>query len=365
MKRTILAAIILAIPLITQAAEVSPALRQYIEKSMMACPGSKLTIGPITGDGPEGFVSYRVTQTSSESMCGKATGAFFSPSTGQVMMADIFELPIDPRPIETRIEELSQGLLKQPVKVTMDPSSALPDKLWPVHIAKTTAYGPFYYNGYVDGGRRFLMVGRRGKIDVDPGKSLQEAIRTDRGVTRGSPTARVRVVELSDFECPTCKHAHEKLEPYFKANLSRISFTRLDLPLFDHHEWALQAALGARAIQKVAPEKYWSYVDFMFGNQEQIKKDTIDSVVRDFCDDHDIDWKKVETLYRSPQERTDLLAQVSRAFDVGVNGTPTYIVDGRFIFYGSDGVYLRSVLDSKLSSVPTKKAAAKPAKKKK
>jgi protein-disulfide isomerase len=175
---------------------------------------------------------------------------------------------------------------------------------------------------------------------VDPGTTLTQSLGVENAVRRGNGKSRLKIIELSDFECPTCAKAHKKVEPLIARNLSKIDYARLDLPLFDHHEWALPAALGARAIQKVAPAKYWAYVNFVFENQETIgKAGSFDKVLQNFCEDHDIDWKRVEKIYRSPAERTDLMEQVSRAFDTGVNSTPTYIINGQVLGYGPNGSY--------------------------
>ena len=47
----------------------------------------------------------------------------------------------------------------------------------------------------------------------------------------------------------------------------------------------------------------------------------------------------MEKIFRSPAERTALLEQVSRSFDVGVNSTPTYIVNGQVLGFGPEGTY--------------------------
>jgi protein-disulfide isomerase len=162
----------------------------------------------------------------------------------------------------------------------------------------------------------------------------------ENAVRRGNPKAPIKIIELSDFECPTCAKAHKQVEPLIARNLKKIDYKRLDLPLFEHHEWALPAAAGARAIQKVAPAKYWTYVNFVFENQEAIDKSgSFDKTLQNFCEDHDIDWKKVEKIYRSPADRGVILEQVSRAFDTGVNSTPTYIINGQIMGFGPSGAY--------------------------
>jgi protein-disulfide isomerase len=118
-----------------------------------------------------------------------------------------------------------------------------------------------------------------------------------------------------------------------------MNYVRIDLPLFEHHEWAIPAAMGARALQKVAPNKYWAYVDYVFKNQELIGKRKIDEVVREWMEDNDVDWNAIAKVYNSKSERQALLDQVSRAFAVGVAATPTFVVNGQILGFGGGHVH--------------------------
>ncbi|HEX7192475.1 MAG TPA: thioredoxin domain-containing protein, partial [Thermoanaerobaculia bacterium] len=134
-----------------------------------------------------------------------------------------------------------------------------------------------------------------------------------------------------------CGRMHSQIEPLISKHLTKVHYLRLDLPLFEHHEWAIYAALGAHAIHKVAPGAYWEYADFIFKNQEEIGKQPFDKVLQNFCEDHDIAWAKVAPLYKSTEERAAILDGVSRAFDNGLNSTPTFIINGQMLGHGKDG----------------------------
>jgi protein-disulfide isomerase len=139
------------------------------------------------------------------------------------------------------------------------------------------------------------------------------------------------------------------LEPLIRKNLGKISYSRLDLSLFEHHKWSFDAAMGARAVSKVAPNLYWEYVDYIFTNQEIINEGNAMQMIMNFFEDHDIPWKKIEPLYNSPSDRKALLNQVSRAFDNGVLATPTFIVNGQMIFFGTEGEHIRQYLERAIS----------------
>jgi protein-disulfide isomerase len=339
MKKTVLAALLAfaTVPLTAAPADVN-ALRNYLVKALPKCPDSKITVEAISHAGPNGFIPFTVAQTSSDTACGQEKIVLYSPATSQVIIGSVFALPVDDRSAEVRVAEVASSLLKQNVTASIG-GFPLPDGLRPISLTKETPYGPFSYHGYLDSSQRFLIVGSRGNLFVDPGTTLTELLGVQNAVRRGNPNARLKIVELSDFQCPTCGKAHKQVEPIIAKNLSKIDYKRLDLPLFEHHEWALPAAAGARAIQKVAPTKYWTYVNFVFENQETIGKQPFDKFFQNYCEDHELNWKAIEKIYRSPAEKKAVVDQVSRAFDNGILSTPTYIVNGQILGFGPEGSF--------------------------
>nr|MDQ3282381.1 DsbA family protein [Acidobacteriota bacterium] len=223
---------------------------------------------------------------------------------------------------------------------------------------RDTQWGPFSYQGFVDQSESYLIVGMRGSLTTDPAKSLREALGTAAAARRGTAGSKVEILELSDFQCPTCANAHGKVEPIIRANLGKMSYVRIDLPLFEHHEWAMPAALAARAIQRVAPAKYWNYVDYVFKNQEMVGKRKFDEFLNEYLEDNDIDAAAVKKIYNSPTERQALLDQVSRAFSIGIASTPTFIINGQVMGFGPEGTF---TIDAIKNAVGAKTAAAKPA----
>ena len=368
-KKTVLAALLtLAVSPLHAAAPNLQMLQAYAAKALSKCPDGKIDLRPINEAGPSGFIVFELTATSSDTTCGRHTLLLFSPATNQVLIGSILALPFDNRTAEARIVDTASAILKQNLTVSVN-AFPLPDALHAVSMTRQTPWGPFNYHGFLDASGRFLIVGSRGNLYVDPGTTLLESIGTENAVRRGNPSSKMKIIELSDFECPTCGRAHKEVEPLIEKNLSKVDYYRLDLPLFDHHEWAVPAAMGARAIQRVAPAKYWAYVNFVFANQDMIGKlgpAGFDKTLQNFCEDNEIDWKKVEKIYRSPQERTALLEQVSRSFDVGVNSTPTYIINGQMIGYGPSGSFTMAAIRNALGvpeSKPAKALAKKPEKK--
>jgi len=359
MKRVLLAIALLASS-VAQAQSLDPYanLKAYAAKVLPRCPGSSLSIEPVTAQGPANFKSYVVTMTSTDQSCGSRKYLLHSPKSQQVLVGAVIPLPNDKRTTAERVSEEATRLLGKPVTATIAPFP-LGDGIKGVAISRMTPYGAFAYNGFVDAGEQFLIVGFRGSMNSDPAKTLRETLGATNAARRGNAGSKVEILEISDFQCPTCARAHEKIEPFIQQNLSKMNYVRIDLPLFEHHEWALPAAMGARALQKVAPAKYWSYVDYVFKNQEAIGKRKIDDVVKEWMEDNDVDWTAVSKIYNSKSERQALLDHVSRAFAVGVAATPTFVVNGQIMGFGPDGTFTINAIKSAVgvTNAPAKKPA--------
>ncbi|HEX6100881.1 MAG TPA: thioredoxin domain-containing protein [Thermoanaerobaculia bacterium] len=362
MKRALLALTLVLTAAAAQAQSLDPYahLKSYAAKVLPRCPGGTLTLQPAPGPGPANFNVYGVTLRSSDQYCGSQKYLLHSPKSQQVVLGSVIPLPNDGRPVATRISEEATRLLGKQVTANVSPFP-LADGLKAVAITRMTPFGQFAYNGFTDANSQFLIIGFRGMLNSDPAKALRETLGAPTAMRRGNEKAKVEILEISDFQCPTCARAHEKIEPIIRQNISKMNYVRIDLPLFEHHEWAIPAAMGARALQKVAPDKYWSYVDYVFKNQEEIGKRKIDDVVREWMEDNDVSWAAISKIYNSKTERQALLDQVSRAFAVGIAATPTFIVNGQIMGFGPEGTFTMDAIKSAVGATGTA-AAKKPAK---
>ena len=365
MKRALLAlsvAALVSAAAQAQARDPYAVVRNYAARVLPQCPNGTLTLEPLQQPGPRNFVLFQVTLRSTDKYCGSQKFLLYSPSTQQVLIGSVVDLPAGAKPINARIAEESSKILKKQVTATVAPFP-LPDGLKAVTISRATPYGGFAYHAFVDASEQFLIVGSRGSLKTDPIETIRQGLGTDKAARRGKKDAKVEILEISDFQCPTCAHAHEKIEPLIQQNLGKITYARIDLPLFEHHEWAVAAAAGARAILRVAPNKYWTYVDYVFKNQEVIGKRPFDKVMEEFCEDNEIDWAAVKPIYASRSERQALLDQVSRAYALGIASTPTFIVNGQIVGFGPEGTFtieaIKRAISAASASAPAKSGAAK------
>lgn len=92
----------------------------------------------------------------------------------------------------------------------------------------------------------------------------------------GNPSAPVKIIEYSDFECHYCaqfqKTLHRIINSY--GPTGRVAWIFREFPLTEIHPNALQAARAAECVARTAGNAaFWSFADALFANQPVISSD--------------------------------------------------------------------------------------------
>lgn len=96
--------------------------------------------------------------------------------------------------------------------------------------------------------------------------------RADSARIRGSASAPVWLLEVSDYQCPFCKTWHDNVFPtvirdYVETGKVRLAY--VNFPLSSIHPNATLAAEATMCAGAQGPEKYWQYHDLVFGAQDR------------------------------------------------------------------------------------------------
>ncbi|MBI2020600.1 thioredoxin domain-containing protein [Candidatus Daviesbacteria bacterium] len=87
----------------------------------------------------------------------------------------------------------------------------------------------------------------------------------------GQPSAKVTLIEFSDYQCPFCSRHFTQVEGQLKKEYidsGKVKFYYRDFPLSQIHPGAQKAAEAARCAGD--QNKYWEYHDLVFQNQTSI-----------------------------------------------------------------------------------------------
>ncbi|MFD2940332.1 MULTISPECIES: DsbA family protein [Flavobacterium] len=159
--------------------------------------------------------------------------------------------------------------------------------------------------------------------------SLKPAVsKTDH--IQGKKDADILIVEYGDYQCPYCGAAYPILKEIMKKYGKQIKFVFRNFPLSEMHQYARPAAIVAEAA--ALQGKFWEMHDAIYENQRILSEPFLLELVEKLeLDPHqfNVDIKKPE-----------LAAKVDSDFESGilsgVNGTPSFFVNGRKFNAGAE-----------------------------
>jgi protein-disulfide isomerase len=196
------------------------------------------------------------------------------------------------------------------------------------------------------------------KFDLtkDPYVETMKKIDVKGRPTRGNKDAKVVVVNYDDLECPFCSHMHQTLFPQMlKEYGDRVLFIYKDFPLAEIHPWATHAAVDANCLAAQNNDAYWSFADYIHGNQEEMKKEKsrdgqfakLDQIALLQGQKNNVDVVKLQSCIKAQNEDA-VKASMHEAEGLGVSATPTLYVNGEKVDGAVPIEELRAVFDRAL-----------------
>jgi protein-disulfide isomerase len=156
-----------------------------------------------------------------------------------------------------------------------------------------------------------------------PVKDVKIALRSDDPAV-GRKDAKVTVVEFSDFQCPFCSRAVpavKELQREFPGEV-RVVWKHFPLPF---HPNAMPAAIAAEAARQQG--KFWEMHDRLFASQQALSDGAYAAAAKELG----LDLGRFEAARKDPATRARVEEDTRAADAAGVNGTPTFVVDGEAV----------------------------------
>jgi protein-disulfide isomerase len=140
---------------------------------------------------------------------------------------------------------------------------------------------------------------------------------------QGASTAKVKLVQYGDYQCPYCGEAYGIIKRIQKRFGSELQFVFRNFPITEAHPFAETGAEIAEAA--AAHGKFWEMHDYLYENQQSISN--VDFFARYASEILRLDGKKLkeEVLSRAytPRIKEDFMSGIRS----GVNGTPTFFIN--------------------------------------
>lgn len=146
---------------------------------------------------------------------------------------------------------------------------------------------------------------------------------SDKDHIQGDPVAKCTLVEYGDYECPHCGHAHPIVKRIQKHFGKKLRFVFRNFPLAEMHPHAESAAETAEFAG--AHKKFWEMHDSLFENQESLGGPLYLQLTEQLGLSREGLRVAMDSREFLPRVKNDFTGGVRS----GVNGTPTFFINGK------------------------------------
>jgi protein-disulfide isomerase len=140
---------------------------------------------------------------------------------------------------------------------------------------------------------------------------------------QGDANAEASLVEYGDYECPHCGLAHPIVKRVQRHFGKRLSFVFRNFPLTQIHFNAQAAAETAEFA--AAQGKFWEMHDQLFENQDRLG----DELFAELAATLHLDAAGLQDTLANGTYATRVRADFTGGVRSGVNGTPTFFINGQ------------------------------------
>jgi len=160
---------------------------------------------------------------------------------------------------------------------------------------------------------------------------------------KGPKTAKVTIVQISDFQCPYCSKVEPtmaELEKEYGKDL-RIVWKNNPLPF---HQNAMPAAKAAMAA--AAQGKFWEFHDKLFADQAHLDPATYDKYAQELG----LNMGKFKAAMSDAKIEDEIKADIALAARFGAQGTPGFFINGRSLRGAQPKEAFKAVIDKEIQA---------------
>lgn len=157
---------------------------------------------------------------------------------------------------------------------------------------------------------------------LDPEKRY--TVDTKGAPAKGAESAKVTIVEMSDFQCPFCKRVAPTIEQLLADYPNDVQIVYKHLPL-DFHTQAPAAHAAAEAAHQQG--KFWEMYAKIFEHQAELAPEKYEI----WAGEIGLDVEQFKRDVASPEVKARVDADKAEAAKIGVTGTPSFFINGLYL----------------------------------
>ncbi|NLJ29972.1 thioredoxin domain-containing protein [Desulforhabdus amnigena] len=158
----------------------------------------------------------------------------------------------------------------------------------------------------------------------------------------GPSNAPLTIIELSDYQCPSCRQTYGVTKRIMETFKGRIRWVFKDFPL-GQNPVSVKAAEASRCAADQS--KFWEYHDLLFGTTQELTTDKL----KDLAKQLNLDMDKFSACLDSGQYRNNVLQEAQEFAAQGVDRTPSFVINGKLLPGGPSFERFKDLIDRELS----------------
>jgi protein-disulfide isomerase len=285
-----------------QPASDSMRLQVFLQRRFRLPSASDVEIGPPNSS-PIPGMSARIVKMHNDSGQSGTFLLYLDAAGKTAILSDVEVGPATPGPLH--------GLWSRPLRSASQPPGS-PAK----SVLVTDSPGK-------------AILGTEMDLTQDPwGRIGLDKLHLDDRATLGPDDAPVTIIEFGDLECPFCARAFSEIET--EVNTTHKGKVRL---IFKHfplniHPWAMQAAIAAECVRRQNPKAFWPFVNDVYRDQGAINPQNLRDHVGTYVGQLGLDQQVFNACIMAPGAEAQVIQDRDEGTAIGVNSTPTFLVNG-------------------------------------
>jgi len=183
------------------------------------------------------------------------------------------------------------------------------------------------FNRFEPGGRGLEMLSRAAPNGPDPDEITIDAL----GVDFGTSEAPLRIIEFFDYGCGYCRRFHQETRgPIHEQYVDRGQLFWKSLP-FVIGRWpaSVPVSLAAECVRDQGRSYFEAFSSLLFQRQSEWKSTSApEEVAADLAEEVGLDMERYGTCFENDEFLWRVQAQTAFAQELGVRGTPTFLLIG-------------------------------------
>jgi protein-disulfide isomerase len=187
-----------------------------------------------------------------------------------------------------------------------------------------------------------LRAKSRVEMHLDPPPVFRAEVATDGAPVRGDVKAPVTIVEFSDFHCPFCRSVQPALTQVLAKYPGQVRLVYKHLPLDSLHPQARRASEASWCANEQG--KFWEFHDRVYS----AGPDASDATLARFAAEASLDKAAFDACLASGKAKAAIQKDVDEGARHGINGTPGFFVNGRFLSGNQPLSAFESIIEDEL-----------------